>query len=100
MAKNIETLKKLALRELAIFLGLLFFGLLILPLAIYFVGMAVFGEYGGTGFAAFYGELHGAIREFDPVVSFLVLSPYLIWQLTRLTTWGFRRATRHRQEIG
>jgi hypothetical protein len=99
MAGNIETLKKSAVRELGIFLSLLFFGLLILPLAIYFVGKAVFGEYGGSGFGAFYGTLHRAIRASDPVVLFLVLSPYLIWQLTRLTAWGFKWARRHRSDI-
>jgi len=99
MVETIDSFKKLARRELAIFFSLLFFGLLILPLAIYFVGNAVFGEYGGTGFSEFYGVLYGAIRESDPVVLFLVLSPYLIWQLTRLTTWGFRWTAQHRPQI-
>jgi hypothetical protein len=96
MAESIETLKKSAVRELAIFLSLLFFGLLLLPLAIYFVGKTVFGEYGGTGIGAFYGVLLSAVRKSDPVVLFLVLSPYLIWQLTRLTSWGFRQTAQRR----
>ena len=73
------------------------FGLLLMPLAIYWVGKLVFGEYGGTGFSAFYGTLHRAIRSADLVVLFLVFSPYLIWQLTRLTNWGFRRSLRNLQ---
>ena len=58
MLVNIESLKKTATRESALILCLLFFGLLILPLAIYVVGKSVFGDYGGSGFSAFYGTLH------------------------------------------
>ena len=65
MPVNIESLKKTAIRELATFLGLMFCGLLILPLAIYMVGNSVFGEYGGTGFFAFYSTLHSAIRDVE-----------------------------------
>ena len=97
MAENTNTFKKSATRELALFLCLLFFGLLILPLAIYIVGKFVFGEYDGSGFSAFYGTLHRGIRDTDLVVLFLVFSPYLIWQLTRLTTWGFSRTWQRRQ---
>ncbi len=99
MPVNIESLKKTATKESALILCLLFFGLLILPLAIYMVGKSVFGDYGGSGFSAFYGTLHSAIRDGEPVVPFLVLSPYLVWQLTRLTVWGFRHAWRRRQQI-
>ena len=95
-----ETIKKTAKRESALFLCLLFAGLLVLPLAVYFVGNSVFGEYGGTGFSAFYGALHSAIRAGDPVVLFLVLSPYVIWQLSRLTTWAFKQSLRRRQQAG
>lgn len=99
MPVNSESLNKTAIRELATFLCLVFFGLLILPLAIYMVGKSVFGEYGGTGISAFYGTLHSAIRDGEPAVLFLVLSPYLIWQLSRLTVWGFRQMGRRRQQI-
>ena len=53
MPVNLDSLKKTATKESALFLGLLFFGLLILPFAVYIVGKSVFGEYGGTGFSAF-----------------------------------------------
>lgn len=99
MAEKINALKKSATKEVAIFLCLLFFGLLILPLAIFGVGKFVFGEYGGSGFSAFYGTLHRAIRDSDIVVLFLVFSPYLVWQLTRLTVWGFRRSWQRRQTM-
>ena len=98
MPVNLDSLKKTAAKESALFLGLLFFGLLILPFAVYVVGKSVFGEYGGTGFSAFYGTLHSAIWDGEPAVLFLVLSPYLIWQLTRLTIRGFRLTWRRRQQ--
>ncbi len=37
-------------------------------------------------------KLHGELRTGEPVVWFLMLSPYLAWQLLRLTVYGFRRA--------
>ena len=46
MPVNLDSLKKTAAKESAVFLGLLFFGLLILPFAVYIVGKSVFGEYG------------------------------------------------------
>ena len=100
MPVNIESLKKRAIRELAFFLGLLLFGLVILPLAIYWVGNSVFGEYGGSGFFAFYGTLQSAMRDAEPAALFLVLTPYLMCQLSRLTVWGFRQRWRRRQQIG
>ncbi len=98
MPVNLDSLKKTAAKESAVFLALLFFGLLILPFAVYIVGKSVFGEYGGTGFSAFYGTLNSAIWDGEPAVLFLVLSPYLIWQLTRLTIRGFRLTRRRRQQ--
>ncbi len=93
MSFNIEILKKSAIKELATILYLTLFGLIILPPAIYVVGKFVFGAYGGAGVFAFYGTLLRAILDAEPVVLFLILSPYLIWQLARLTAWGFRRTS-------
>jgi hypothetical protein len=98
MPVNLDSLKKTATRESALFLCLLFLGLLILPFAVYTVGNSVFGEYAGRGFSAFYGTLHSNIRNGEPAVIFLVLSPYAIWQLTRLTIWGFRQTWRRRHQ--
>lgn len=94
-----DSLRKTVTRETALFLGLLFLGLLILPIAVFMVGKSVFGEYGGNGFSAFYGNLHSAIRDREPAILFLVMSPYIIWQLLRLTVWGFRKTWRHRQGL-
>ncbi len=95
-AYNTTDFRKKAIREGAIFLGFLLFGLLILPIAVYIVGGAVFGEYGGDGFFAFYGMVQNAIRNGESAILFLVLSPYLAWQIFRLTIWGFRKTWRHR----
>lgn len=100
MPANPDALKKIATKESALFLWLLFFGLVILPLAVYRVGNAIFGDYGGSGFSAFYGTLHSAMRAGNPIALFLVLSPYVIWQLTRLTVWGFRQTWRRRSARG
>ena len=70
---------------------LLFFGLAIMPIGIYFVGQNVFGAFEGNGFGDFFGTISARIRSGDPVAWFLVLSPYLIWQLIRLSWFGWRR---------
>ena len=79
-------------REVALLLLLLFTGLVLLPLSVYLVGNAVFGEYAGAGFADFYATLHQKLRQGEAGVWFLVLSPCLGWQTLRLTFHLFRRA--------
>lgn len=78
-------------RECALFLVLFFAGIFVLPSIIYLIGKSLFGDYGGTGFSAFYGELHNRFRAGDLGVWFLALAPYVVWQLMRLTLRGFRR---------
>jgi len=91
MSVKENSLRKMATRESALFLLLLLTGLLFLPIVIWLVGTGIFGAYGGGGFWSFYGLLHSELRSGEPVVWFLVLSPYLIWQIFRLTIWAFRR---------
>ena len=79
-------------KEAALLAGLLFFGLVILPIAIWFVGKAVFGAYGGVGYGEFFGTLSGKIRGGDLAAWFLVLSPWLVWQILRLMAFGWRAA--------
>ena len=93
-----DTLKRTARTELALFVFLLFFGLVLAPIALYLVGERVFGEYGGHGYGDFFGTLTGRIRGGDAATWFLVLSPYLVWQTLRLTAYAFRVAGRHRSE--
>ncbi len=75
-----------------LFVGLLFFGFVLMPVIIWFVGKAVFGAYGGAGYTEFFGTLSGKIRSGDGVAWFLVLSPWLTWQILRLVAYGWRAA--------
>jgi len=79
-----------ATKEVALFAGLLFIGLVVVPIIIYKVGQSVFGSYGGDGFAEFFATLSGKVRGGDAVAWFLILSPYLGWQCLRLMTLFWR----------
>jgi hypothetical protein len=81
-------------KEALLFLALLFFGFVIMPIGIWFVGKAVFGEYGGAGYADFFGNLSAKIRAGDTVAWFLVLSPWIVWQILRLAAFGWRAAAK------
>ncbi len=61
-----------------------------MPIAIYVVGDAVFGEYGGHGYGGFFKTLSGKLRSGDTVAWFLVLSPYIVWQVVRLMGLAWR----------
>jgi hypothetical protein len=80
-------------RELLTLLLLLLVGVFLLPLAVYLVGTAIFGEYTGSGFGSFYRDIHGNLRAGESVVIFLMASPYLVWQLLRLSLNAFRLFT-------
>lgn len=82
--------RRILTKEVALFATLLFFGIVVLPVAIWFVGKAVFGAYGGAGYTDFFGTLSGKLRNGDTVAWFLVLSPYLVLQTLRLTAFGWR----------
>lgn len=84
-------LRRRITRETALFVGLFFTGLILLPLAIWWVGGTLFGEYGGPGYQGFYSTLSAKIRDGDAVAWFLVLSPYLSIAVIRLAAWGWRR---------
>lgn len=85
-------LRKKLTRETALLAILLFVGIVLMPIAIWFVGQALFGEYGGTGFGDFFGTLSAKIRSGDRVAWFLVLSPYLSILCLRLMIWGWRKS--------
>ena len=89
-----ESWKNTAVREFVVFLYLFAAGLLVLPALIYLVGKSLFGAYGGTGFSAFYGMLNSDLRSGELAVWILVLTPYLVWQLSRLTFKSFRHISR------
>jgi hypothetical protein len=85
-----SALRQRATKELAVFAGFLFLGLVVVPIIIFQVGQIVFGEYGGVGYGDFFGTLSAKIRSGDRVAWFLVLSPYLGWQCLRLLIFGWR----------
>ena len=87
-----NSISKTVAREAVLLVGLLFLGLVLLPVAVYFVGQAIFGDYGGGSYGHFYSELSGRIRGGDAAAWFLVLSPYLGWQTLRLIALAWRLA--------
>lgn len=85
-----KSLRQRLTAEAGLFVGLLFVGIVLVPIAIFFVGDAVFGHYGGEGYDDFFGTLSGKIRGGDKIAWFLVLSPYLAIFVFRLMFWGWR----------
>ena len=47
-----SNLKSIVRKELILLASFLFLGVVMLPIAVYFVGQAIFGEYGGQGYGA------------------------------------------------
>ena len=93
MSKFPGTLSPRLKKEALLFLLLLFAGIVMLPLAVYHVGQAVFGAYAGAGYGDFFGTISAKLRGLDSVAWFLVLSPYLFWQAVRLTIFAWNRAS-------
>ena len=80
-------------REIAIAAALLAAGLVLLPLAIYWVGGQVAGEYaGGGGPLTLADQVWSDFLQLEPSAWLLVLSPYVFVQLARLIrrTWRAR----------
>jgi hypothetical protein len=79
-------------REVAIAAGLLAFGLIALPFAIYVVGQRMLGEYGeGAGPLALAESIWLDLLSFRLPAWLLVLSPYLTIQLARAMRRVWRR---------
>lgn len=77
-------------RELVFDVGLLLFGVLLLPVAVFLVGQLVFGPYEGSGYGEFYSALLGRLVGGDFAAWFLVLSPLLVVLGLRAVAWGWR----------
>jgi hypothetical protein len=92
MSDENTSLSRVIRKELALLAGFLFIGLVLLPVAVYFVGQAIFGDYGGQSYGQFFGDLASRIRAGEGAAWFLVLSPYLGWQILRLIAFGWRSA--------
>jgi len=95
--KPSRTLRQLATKEIALMSGFLFLGLLVLPIVIYSVGESVFGDYAGHGYGDFFGTLSEKIRNGNPVAWFLILSPYIGWQVLRLSLYLWKFSGRQNQ---
>jgi hypothetical protein len=76
--------------ELRLAVGGLLFGVLVLPFLIYGGGAATLGPYEG-GLMPFLEKLYGDIAHGAPGALALVLGPYLLLQLLRLTTRPLRK---------
>ncbi len=88
-----KTIRQRITIELGLFFGLLFVGLILVPVAVYLVGGAVFGEYAGNGYSEFFNNLSAKVRNGDRVAWFLIFSPYLTILVLRLVAWGWRRTS-------
>ena len=62
-------------KEAALLVGLLFFGIVLMPIAIYVTGQAIFGTYGGHGYADFFGTLSAGLSSVFPI---FLIAPLLI----------------------
>ncbi len=80
-------------RELIIAGILIPVGVLLLPIAIYFTGQALLGEYSaeGDGIGRLYGDIFRDVRSGSPLAVILVLSPWLGLQILRIAWRPLRR---------
>lgn len=89
MSEHDDNSRKILTREAVLFLWLFLAGLLLLPAAVYFIGSRLFGVEAGAGFGGFYGGFQSELWSGAPAMWFLVLSPYLVWQILRATLCAF-----------
>ncbi len=76
--------------ELLLALGLLLFGLVVLPALIYLVGTVLLGSYGGGGrLGSFYGDLIRDLARGSGRAWILLVGPLLLVQLGRLIFFRF-----------
>ena len=76
------------------FVILLAIGLVLVPLAVFWTGTAVFGAYAEGGLGDFLSRLASDLTSGSRALWFLVFAPYLVWQCLRLSLWGVRRGKR------
>lgn len=86
------------IREVLLDTGLVLVGLLLLPIAVYFVGQVVFGTYEGEGYAGFFSAVANRLRGGEAAAWFLVLSPLILVSILRGAWWGWRAVPGRAQE--
>ncbi len=80
-------------RAAVLFVRSAFVGLILLPLAIYWVGRYSFGPYPQDGgLIVFFGHIYSDVQGGKPLAWLLVLAPWLLLQTTRLTAHAVRRS--------
>ena len=72
-------------KEITLFLISALAGIIVLPIAIYLVGNLVFGEYGKGGYSGFFIDILADLLTGTGTIWFLILSPYIVLQILRLT---------------
>lgn len=78
-------------RELSIAAGLLAFGLIVLPFAIYVVGQRLLGDYAGAGALGLAESVWADLLALEPLTWLLVVTPYVVVQVVRLVRRVWRR---------
>lgn len=96
LSNDSSALQNIIRKEAGLLVFLLFIGMVFLPVAVFWVGQSIFGQYGGQGYGDFFGTLSSKIRAGDGVAWFLVLSPYLVCQCLRLMALGWRQSGKSR----
>ena len=91
MAAAPSNARAIVKKEAILLAVMLAIGILLLPLAIFAVGNAVFGDYGDGEYSDFYSKLLADAFSGNLGLLFLILSPYLVWQTLRVTVRLFRR---------
>jgi hypothetical protein len=81
-------------KELILFGSLFGFGVFLLPLVVYFVGVEIVGPYEGGGAFGLLGSILGALARGVWAAWILTLSPYIVVQLIRLSIRIFRHRPR------
>lgn len=69
--------------ELVLAIAMLAFGMTVLPIAIFWVGQLVIGEYADGGIGDLLGAVWDGLGNGSPAAWILVLSPYAFIQLAR-----------------
>ena len=76
--------------EIIVFVILLAIGLVLVPLAVFWTGTAVFGAYAEGGLGDFLSRLASDLTSGSRALWFLVFAPYLVWQCLRLVALAWR----------